>query len=299
MPNTTKNTRSAGRPKKSESKKPTTKKTTTTKKAKTTWSKKTSPIKKSTKSTTTKSKKTTTKKATTNKKKTPIKTKKQVANKITKPTTNKKLKKKKSKKPLYLRYKLPKRKEEKKSNFAFRLLGFSILLLVFALYKSFRSAENSNIKANQITETLITNYKETTENIPKTVTIESYEKIMWKEQITTKETWENIIEENIPQNITEGLNKEVIDQFTLEPYTFLKAYERDEVDQSISILQKLLYKQWYYTWEFNDTYNQQTRNAIYLFQKKYKILWSDTNPWLRGYFGPNTRYNINKLMPKN
>jgi hypothetical protein len=91
---------------------------------------------------------------------------------------------------------------------------------------------------------------------------------------------------------------ETIGKSILPIHKFERAFIRDEVDEEIKILQKLLYKEALYTGEINGINDLQTRDALYAFQLKYQILKPSDAYNLRGYFGPGTRYKANILMPK-
>jgi len=65
----------------------------------------------------------------------------------------------------------------------------------------------------------------------------------------------------------------------------------------VKILQKYLKKMWYYNWDVNGYYGDETIKAVVKFQFKYGII-NKSNKYLAWYFGPLTRSTFKKAVLK-
>lgn len=262
----TKEERQKNATKKTANKKPTTKKLVT-KKAITK-----KPVKKATKK---KPRKKPTKKATTKK--------------VTKKITNSKPNNKK----VFSNHKINENKTKWQNNFAVRLLIFSFLLFSFSVYKAFFT-NNTKTDPNNATNYRIESVT-TKQKTPEVVTIQSYKDVMEKENTGDKKNTEDIKNREGENNwSTDTKTPEII----ITPHTFTRAFNKDESNEEIKILQKFLYSNMLYTGNFEWINDVQTREAIYNFQLKYAIITPQDPINLRGYFWPSTRAKINALMPK-
>jgi hypothetical protein len=147
---------------------------------------------------------------------------------------------------------------------------------------------------------------EKNENIEKqtsTIYIEPYEEVMQNspENINNEETelLESKEEQTENQSNIENSISWQVEEIIIPKHTFNRAFEKEEITEEIEILQKILYKELFIQEILMEKNDQETRNALYLFQLQHKIMQADNEtPWLRGYFGPSTRKKMNELLNK-
>ena len=85
-------------------------------------------------------------------------------------------------------------------------------------------------------------------------------------------------------------------QTQLKELSFNRGFLLNEKNYKIKILQKYLKLLWYYNWPLNWIYTSQTAEAVYKFQKDYKIIKPNTNIKVLGYFGPKTRKKFKEVV---
>ncbi len=186
-------------------------------------------------------------------------------------------------------------KQKLQNNFALYLLIASFLLFSFSVYKTF--FENNSAQKPQDT------IQEETKLNPPSISIESYEDIMGSPQNQSWKTQSEQVEHQLPTNPnTNTWNKTPTTNPKTTPimiptHTFIRAFDKDEHNDEIAILQKFLYSHHLYTGEFNAINDAQTREAVYKFQLEYKILTPQDPINLHWYFWPSTRSKINIMMP--
>lgn len=200
-------------------------------------------------------------------------------------------------------------KFSRRKNFALWLLIFSFALFAFSVYKAFFEVSDDQVKTIYAEQETTTDVQVPTPAEPadSTIVIESYEDLNTTPPITQEvPTTGTVAQETTPvvsqpteiesENDLE-LTKE-IEKMVVPPYTFTRAFEKNEENEDVAILQKFLFQQQHYTGAFNGVNNDATREALYRFQLKHNIITPEDNIGLRGYLGPSTRYKVNSLMPK-
>jgi len=173
-------------------------------------------------------------------------------------------------------------KNKKENNFALRLLIASIILFAFSVYKAFFYHNIEPLNNDIIIQT--EPQKNTTWNQQKIVTIDP---------ATLTTTWSIISWTHIDNFNPQEQNKT---KYEIPNTTFNIAFTLNEVHPDIETLQKFLANEWVFHWEITWLYWQETLNAVYDFQLKYKILDENAIKQLKWYFGPSTREKVNQII---